>query len=125
MATSSSAGRTNLRLSPEEYAKRLWDWTPLNEAFDRGIRVGDIDGMVECGGRFLFLEGKPPGQVLATGQRLALQRLAALPGVTVIVIRGQPPRDVVGWDVIGKQHYDGSIAELAAFIRLWFEAANG
>jgi hypothetical protein len=119
-----AAGRSNLRLSPEEYAKRLWDWTPLNEAFDRGIRVGDIDGMVECGGKFLFLEGKPPGQPLSKGQGLALQRLAALPGVTVVVVRGHPPSAVVGWEVIGKRNYVGTLEELVAFIRLWFEAAN-
>ena len=113
----------NLRLSPEEYARRLWDWTPFNKAFDRGIRIGDIDGMVECKGKFLFLDGKP-SQVLSTGQRLAYERLAQLPGVTVIIINGQPPFGVEGWRVIGKRTYKGTLEEAVAFVRRWFEYAN-
>jgi len=120
---SSNAGR-NLRLPPEEYAKRLWDWTDLNVCFERGIRLTDIDGFVEVGNKFLFLEGKPLGGRLPKGQKIALERLALLPGVTVIVIEGDPPFDVCGWRVIGKKRYTGDKDAFKKFIRQWFEWAD-
>ena len=120
---SSSAG-SNLRLPPEEYAKRLWDWTGLNECFDRGIRLTDIDGFVEVGNKFLFLEGKPPGAIMRRGQRLALERLAQLPNFTVIVLEGNPPFDIHGWQVIGKKRYAGDSEAFKNFIRKWFEYAD-
>lgn len=120
---SSSAGR-NLRLSPEEYAKRLWDWTDLNECFERGIRLTDIDGFVEVGKKFLFLEGKPPGGRLPRGQKIALERLAQFPDITVVIIEGNPPFEIRGWRVIGKQRYKGNNEEFKMFIRMWFEWAD-
>ena len=120
----SSKGSRNLRLPPEEYAKRLWDWTPLNSCFDRGIRVGDIDGFVEVGGKFLFIEGKPPSGTLKRGQRLALERLAKIDKFTVIIIEGNPPFDIVGWMVLGKKKYKGDAEDFKRFVREWFEYAN-
>ena len=120
-----SSRDTNLEMSPEEYAKRLWDWTPLNGSFDRGIRVGDLDGFVEVGGKYLVIEGKPPGGMLPAGQRYALTRLANLDEFTVVVLEGTPPFDIVGWRVLGKKKYKGNAEEFKVFIHKWFEYADG
>lgn len=119
----SNVGR-NLRMSPEEYAKKLWDWTALNESFERGIRLTDIDGFVEVGGHFLVIEGKSFSGTLPKGQRIALNRLASLDNFTVIVIDGNPPDEIRGWRVLGKRKYRGDYNEFAAFVRMWFEYAD-
>lgn len=116
-----SLKRRNLYLTPEEYAKRLWDWTALNEAFTRGIRVGDIDGFVEVNNKFLFIEGKPVNGNLPKGQKLAYERLAKLEQVTVIVVEGNPPFDITGWSVIGKKRYKGTDRDFVQFIKKWFD----
>lgn len=122
MDTSSSDSR-NLKLSPEEYSKRLWDWTFLNVSFSRGIRLADIDGFVEANNKFLFIEGKPPNGRMKRGQQMALQRLAALPDATVIVLKGNPPNEVVSWEVIGDREYLGNKDDFAEFVRMWFQCA--
>jgi hypothetical protein len=58
----------------------------FNHCFPRGISLGDIDSFVEVNKRFLFLEWKLNDQVLPTGQRYALERLAAQPNTTVWII---------------------------------------
>ena len=119
-----SSKDTNLKMTPEQYAKRLWDWTPLNGCFDRGIRVGDLDGFVEVGNKFLVIEGKPPGGELPKGQGYALTRLAKMDNFTVVVLEGTPPFDIVGWRVLGKKKYVGGAEEFKKFIRKWFEYAD-
>lgn len=118
----------NLRMSYEDYARTLWDWTPLNASFDRGIRLTDIDGFVEVKRHFLFIEGKANGKTLSRGQGMALRRLSESPRHTVIIINGMPPDVIREWVVIGEfanevkvQEYTGSYDEFVAFVRLWFE----
>ena len=80
------------------YRDFLPDWTPLNDCFPRaGIRVGDIDGMVEVGGHFLFMEWKPPRVTIPEGQMKALTRLSRLPRVTVLILWGQTTAEPVAW----------------------------
>lgn len=125
--TSSKDGRNkNLRMSPEEYAKKLWDWTPLNECFKRGIRFTDVDGFVEVNYHFLHLEGKSKNISLPKGQRMALERLARLPEFTVIVFKGDPPNlnTITEWEVLGKKIYKGKFREFFNFIHRWFEWAE-
>lgn len=74
---------------------------PCLEDFDEDLpgkcQYTDIDGMVECGGYFLFSEFKleVDGQtdhMKPGGQRLALERLSrALPKSTVWLIEGNSP----------------------------------
>lgn len=113
----------NLRLSAEEYARKLWDWTPLNKCFERNIRVTDIDGFVEVNYHFLYLEGKSKSGYLPRGQKMALERLAKLPQFTVIVFKGDPPdlHTVIEWEVLGKnKKYKGDFEEFLEFIHQWF-----
>ena len=131
----------NLRMSPEEYAKRLWDWTPLNSCFPRGVRLTDVDGAVEIGGEFLEIEGKPDGAELPKGQAYYLFRKVAK-GIRVVILHGDPPASVVGWAVLvnrkrshwpnsyGKQawhsrEYRGDYSAFARFVKRWAVFAEG
>lgn len=59
--------------------------------FPGKISMSDVDGVVEIGGRFLFLEWKAKGGAVQGGQRIMFERLTALsPRVTVIVVSGHP-----------------------------------
>ena len=74
----------------DDYINNFFPWDRLNEAFIREkIKPTDIDGMVEQSGYFIFFEAKGPGSEysLSKGQELALQRLAKIPGVTVLLVR--------------------------------------
>jgi hypothetical protein len=104
------------------FIDNFWDWRFLDQAFDRNIKVGDIDGFVEAGGRFLFLEGKHAGTPIPKGQYDALFRLSKLPRIDVIILEGVPPNEVTQWIVLKSGlTYSGNTEEFAAFIRMWFE----
>lgn len=108
-----------------------WDWTKLNDSFDRGIRVGDIDLFVEAGGHFLIGEAKAYSGPLPKGQGMALRAISKLPSVTVVAITGTPPDIIRGWFVRGEfsneletRKYEGDYQAFGAFVRLWFEFAD-
>lgn len=83
------------------YRDHLPDWSPLNDCFPRsGIRISDIDGMVEVGNHFLFIEWKMPNVPVPEGQLKALIRLTRLPGITVLVLWGRTTTDPESWQVI-------------------------
>ena len=106
----------------KQFIQNFWDWRFLDQSFDRDIKVGDIDGFVEAGGRFLFLEGKRAGTPIPKGQFRALTALARLPRIDVIILEGNPPNEVTQWIVLGTEAtYMGNSQEFAAFIRTWFE----
>ncbi len=69
------------------YYKSLPCWDDLIDCFPRRIRPTDVDGMVEIGGRFLFLEEKRAGVAPDEGQRRALLRLSRQRDVTVVFFR--------------------------------------
>ena len=78
------------------YLQQLPNWRDIVDCFDdpnkpHPIRPTDIDGMVEIGGRFMFLEEKRAGVAMPTGQRIAFQRLADAGDVTVVVMRPVTP----------------------------------
>ena len=127
---SSSVGHPNLRLGPEEYAKTLRDWTPYNDCFPRSIRIGDVDGMVEIGSHFLFLEAKPPGKMPTRGQQYAFERLVNLSDrITYVVLNGIPPTGVSELTIVRRvrgrviwRTYSGAHVNLAfakRFVRRW------
>lgn len=51
--------------------------------------MGDIDGMVERNGYFLWVETKRPNTPLSKGQSIMFEALAKKPDFTVIVIWGE------------------------------------
>lgn len=69
------------------YLDALPAWDDFIDCLPRGIRPTDVDGMIEIGGQFLFMEEKGPGVLLQDGQRMALKRLADFHGVTVVIFR--------------------------------------
>jgi len=125
---------TNLRHDCEKhgcYRAELWDWTPFNDCFgDSGIRISDIDGMVERNGFFLMLDGKRLGAYLSSGQ-LRMYKQFALKGGHVIVFHGTPPATVVTvrqWlpgdaDVVGP--VDCDLDGLKSIVASWYQWANG
>lgn len=66
----------------------------FDDCFPGRIGMSDVDGFVEIGGRFLFLEWKSAGGAVTEGQRIAFQNLTSLNAdprrVTVIVVSGDP-----------------------------------
>jgi hypothetical protein len=59
--------------------------------FPGRIAMSDVDGVVEIGGRFLFLEWKASGGAVQVGQRIMFEQLTALSQkITVIVVCGHP-----------------------------------
>ena len=66
----------------------------FDDCFPGKIGMSDVDGVVELGGRFLFLEWKSPGGSLTTGQRITFQNLTSLSPdpmkVQVILVSGDP-----------------------------------
>ena len=111
----------------KQFIENFWDWRFLDQAFDRDIRVGDIDGFVEAAGKFLFIEGKRAGTDLPRGQYDALARLSRIPVIDVIILAGIPPCEVTYWKVIHDGYdykYQGNKEEFAAFVRIWFETGE-
>ena len=115
------------------YMETIWDWSPYNECFgDSGIRISDLDGIVERNGHFLFLDGK---RINGRGERnysrgqYKLYRQLALFGCTVIVFHGEPPRDVryvrqwlPGGEFVPEQECD--VIALQTLISEWFAVAE-
>lgn len=81
---------------PQAFMKGRWAYDQLGytQAFPRGISFTDIDAMVEINYHHLFLEhkeyhpsmGEPTA--LPTGQRIALERLAAKEKITMLHVAG-------------------------------------
>lgn len=119
------------------YYESLPDWDDLIECFPRGIRPTDVDGLVEIGGRVLFMEEKCAGVAPHEGQRRALLSLSKRPGVTALLFRprvtgatdmeclvlGQSPALLDGWEPSGgwKRH---SRKELRRWLEAWAARAD-
>jgi len=108
------------------YRQQLPDWSPFNDCFPRGIRIGDIDGIVEIGGRFLMLEWKGGKNVsLPNGQRQLLKRFGKPPDA-VLCLRGTPSD--LQWLVFDGSEPDGwhdvSLDEVKAWVKRWAAEAD-
>lgn len=128
---------TNLRHDCERhgcYRAELWDWTPFNDCFgNSGIRISDIDGMVERNGLFLLLDGKRVGTSLKSGQLRLYRSFAETKAGTAIVFHGDPtthPQMVCtvriwrpGGDFEGPLSCD--LDGLRQIVGAWYEWANG
>ena len=104
------------------------DLTLLDECFPGRIAMTDVDGLVEIGGRFLFIEWKRRGDVPA-GQRIMFERLTKHPEFTVLVILGDPgSMTVERYDVFrnGRRRgwRDCDMRGLKRHIRAWAERAS-
>ncbi len=109
------------------YYQTLPCWDDLLDCFPRRIRPTDIDGMVEIGGRFLFLEEKRQGKAPDEGQRRALLRLSQYDDITVVFLRPSTTSDLEvlilgdgdpqGWQPQTREQF-------RAWLRRWAIAAD-
>ena len=60
----------------------------FSECFPRKIAMADVDGVVEMGGRFLFLEWKTPDAPISFGGKLTLSSFSRIPGSIAIAAWG-------------------------------------
>lgn len=79
------------------YRGRLPGFDRLNDRMPGKMRLTDVDGMLELGGRFFFLEWKAYGGDLPDGQRIAFKKLSQYPGVDVVIAR---ERDTLSFEVL-------------------------
>lgn len=116
------------------YRNELWDWTPFNDCFgNTGIRISDVDGIVERNSQMLMLDGKRIGKGgsrnISTGQRL-LYKAFADRGQHVLVFHGHPPATVLfvrRWLPGGRfvQEEPCDLDGLKAIVSAWFQWAEG
>ena len=108
----------------DKYRDAAWDWDILDGCFGKGkIRPSDIDGVVERNGHFLFLEAKPQGKELGTGQRILFERLAAKPDITVLVLWGEKEQPEEMW-IVGFDKQPCTLEDVRHYCRRWFAFAN-
>jgi hypothetical protein len=108
------------------YLHQLPDWASFNDCFPRGIRISDVDGIVEIGRRFLMLEWKGSKNVpLPNGQRMLLQRFGRPPDA-VLCLRGTP--DDLQWLIFDGSEPGGwrdvSLDEVKAWVKRWAADAD-
>ena len=112
----------------QAFMDALWDWGFLDQCFDHGIRVSDLDGIVERHGHLLFIEAKPPKKAISNGQYRMFGELAAQ-GFSVLVIWGETdkPSEIIYWTPHVRNPSDKMKADQAyifEFVRRWFVWAD-
>lgn len=76
---------------PHKYVSNLWDWQCLDGCFGMTIKPSDIDGHVERGGFYLYIETKAPTVTqLSNGQQKAIVRRVRDGITTYMVVWGKP-----------------------------------
>ena len=102
------------------------DWGEILQGVElpRGIQPSDIDGVIEINHNFLFLECKHPTEKTKRGQRLMLERLAKMRGVTVIrIIRGDDGVEEI-YNYGTRKTTRTSPVDFIALIEGWAEKAD-
>jgi hypothetical protein len=109
--------------SMESLQDNMWDWSMLGGCFTGRVRPGDVDGVVEGGGRFLVLEGKKAGAELGRGQFLTLQRMSLIPEFTVVVFWGEPQLNHVTSmaTMPSMRVIDAGVDDLRRFVARWWD----
>lgn len=108
------------------YKDQLPDWSIFNGCFPRGIRIGDIDGIVEIGGRFLMIEWKCDKRVsIPEGQRKLLARFGQPPDA-VLCLRGT--LSDLQWLIFDGSEAHGwsdiTLKEVQAWVSQWAAGAD-
>lgn len=97
------------------------------ECFPGNIQMGDVDGIVEIGGRFLMLEWKQSGAI-AIGQRIMYEQITRSSHCHVIVVIGDPETMIISryayfWQGRMSDWHDGTIEKVKELMGAWAQAA--
>lgn len=74
------------------FTNSLWAWGVLNECFEHGCQVSDLDGEVERRGEFLIIEAKGPDVSISKGLAKKLNRYLEIGHHTPLIIYGESGR---------------------------------
>ena len=116
--------------SKERFLAGLWDWAIFDGCFGQTkIHPTDVDGLVERNGCFLFLEAKPSGGELKTGQRITIESLSWQPRTWVIVFYGDPAALAVTRITLYRRGQpedqpDPSLEALRKLVGCWYAGAD-
>lgn len=114
----------NIR-SESGYLNSFWDWSFLNNCFgSTGIKISDIDGIVERKGKFLLLETKSVyASPMSKGQWLTLDALHRTGLFTIVILWGDDniPERLKLWN---KEEQMCSRADVQDLVSSWFLYAN-
>jgi hypothetical protein len=100
------------------------------ECFPGRINFGDVDGVVEINGHFLYLEWKAEEVPLKTGQRILIER-RTLDGLsTYLIVAGDAEsmkveRYAVAWNGKIGAWEDATLDDVKARIKSWVRMAQG
>lgn len=72
----------------DAFTGAVWDWKILKGCFGGAISPSDVDGFVERGGHFLYLEAKGPKATVKLGQEIAIKNRVRDGLSTVVVVWG-------------------------------------
>lgn len=109
---------------PYEFVTNLWDWGFLDDCFENGIRVTDVDGLVERRGNFLVIETKAPGVSVPEGQRILFDQLTRSPRFNVLILWGRPnaPELMQLWNYTDPE--PTNVVDVKARVARWYRWAN-
>ena len=113
----------NLR-NPEAYIDAIWDWGTLRGCFgDTKIRPSDIDGAVERYGHILWMERKPVGMGVDTGQALLFDAVV-MKGDHVLVFwtEGREVKAISRWPNPRRM---ANLDDFRNDVAAWFRWADG
>lgn len=115
--------------SMSNFVASLWDWGFLDDCFgNTGIRISDLDGVVERNDWKLCIEGKGPNVEIKNGQ-WRLFRSLVKDGWTIIVVWGnanEPERMMVWYPRKERPEAtkEASLEDIKDLVRRWFNWAN-
>ncbi len=109
---------------------RMPDYAPFNGCFDTGVKISDIDGILERRGRFLIIEWKEPGAVMSAGQDILFKTLSREYSFMVLFIHGKAIDANLITDatlLLGGREYgpiDMDLPRLQAVFREWWNVVS-
>jgi hypothetical protein len=105
----------------DAYIESIVDWSYLNDCFDRGIQVTDIDGIVEANGHFLMLEAKPATKPVGYGQRKMFGQFASMEKCFVLILWGDPLSHYRLMGIGDEDRVPCTQREVKTLVAEWFE----
>lgn len=102
---------------------QLRNTSPERFDYAKGICSGggsDIDLIIERRGHFLVVENKRPGEAISRGQMIMLRSLNELPQFTVIIVRGEPPDQIISAGPLDGEQYPMNVQQFRNWMQRWW-----